>query len=150
MAKVFASAVLDAPIDRVWSIVRDFNGFKDWFPAVTSSEIEDGKSSDSVGCVRSFYMQDGSHVREQLTSLSDQDHSLSYQFLKPAFPVENYVAWIRLLPITSSGKTFAEWGATFDEAPEDAGKYQSIVANDVFAYGWECLNAYLQENARTA
>ena len=32
MAKVERSTVIDAPIDRVWSVLRDFNGHDRWHP----------------------------------------------------------------------------------------------------------------------
>lgn len=144
MAKAYASAIIPAPIDTVWKLVRDFNGLPVWHSAIVRSEIEDGRSADSIGCVRSFYLQDGAHVREQLVSLDDENHQLSYNFVKPAFPVSNYLAWIKLSPITSTGETFAEWGARFDEAPEDSGKYEEIVSVHVFAAGWKALSAYLK------
>ncbi len=140
MAKAYASAVIPASIEKVWALVRDFNGLPAWHTAIARSEIEDGRSADSVGCVRSFYLQDGAHVREQLVSLDDVNHRLCYTFVKPAFPVTNYLAWMQLTAITSTGETFAEWGATFDEAPEDAGKYEEIVGTHVFAAGWKALS----------
>ncbi len=143
MAKAYASAVIDAPIETVWKIVRDFNGLPSWHPAIASSEIEGGLSSAAVGCIRSFYLQDGAHVREQLLPLSDDDHSLHYRFVKPAFPVKNYVASIRLIRITEGERTFVEWAAIFDEEPEDAGKYVEIVSTHVFAAGWAALQAKL-------
>jgi uncharacterized protein YndB with AHSA1/START domain len=145
MAKAYASAVINAPIETVWAFVRDFNGLPNWHPAIARSEIEGGKSSGDVGCVRSFYLADGSHVREQLVALSDVDHSLSYSFVTPAFPVKNYLAGIKLLPITDGNRTFAEWTATFDEQPEDAGKYAEIVSTHVFAAGWTALQAKLSQ-----
>jgi uncharacterized protein YndB with AHSA1/START domain len=143
VAKAYASAVIDAPIETVWKTVRDFNGLPTWHPAIAKSEIEGGASSDSVGSIRSFYLQDGAHVREQLLALSDSEHSLSYSFVKPAFPVKNYIASIRLLPVTDGNRTFAEWAATFDEEPEDAGKYVEIVSDHVFAAGWKALRDHL-------
>lgn len=143
MAKAYASAVIDAPIETVWNVVRNFNGLANWHPAIASSEIEDGLSSAEVGCIRSFYLTDGAHVREKLLALSDVDHSLSYSFVKPAFPVKNYVAGIRLIRISDGDRTFAEWTAVFDEEPEDAGKYVEIVSTHVFAAGWAALQAKL-------
>ncbi|RDL47942.1 hypothetical protein BLJAPNOD_05168 [Ensifer sp. M14] len=143
MAKAHASAVIDAPIETVWKIVRDFNGLPNWHPAIARSEIEGGLSSAEVGCIRSFYLTDGAHVREQLLALSDIDHSLSYSFVKPAFPIKNYVAAIRLIEIGEGDRTLAEWTAVFDEEPEDAGKYVEIVSTHVFAAGWAALQAKL-------
>jgi hypothetical protein len=53
--------------------------------------------------------------------------------------VENYVARVRLMPVTDTDRTFAEWEATFDEAPEDRGKYVDTISNAVFQGGWDAL-----------
>jgi uncharacterized protein YndB with AHSA1/START domain len=139
MAKAYASAIIDAPVETVWSFVRDFNGLPNWHPAIVRSEIEDGRDSDSVGCIRSFYLADGGHVRERLLMLDDARRCFTYNFETPAFPVENYLATIRVMPVTNGDKTFCEWEASFDEAPEDRGKYVEIVSSGVFAAGWAAL-----------
>ena len=139
MARAYASIVLNAPVETVWSVVRDFNGLPGWAPAIASSEIEGGLAADTVGCVRSFWTHEGAHIRERLLMLDDAGHRLSYNFEKPAFPVANYVATLRLYPVTRSGQTFAEWEATFDEGPGDAGKYERIISDEVFAANFDNL-----------
>ncbi len=133
MARAYASIILKAPIETVWSLVRDFNGLPSWAPAIARSKIEGGLDSDVVGCVRSFYTHDGGHIRERLLMLDDANYTFTYNFEKPAFPVKNYVATLRLYPVTEGDQCFAEWTATFDEAPGDEGKYERIVSKDVFA-----------------
>jgi Polyketide cyclase / dehydrase and lipid transport len=144
MARAYASAILDAPIEAVWSTIRDFNGLPGWTPFVARSKIEGGRDSDVIGCIRSFHLHDGTHIRERLLMLDDARYTFSYNFEKPAFPVKNYIATVRLMPVTHSNKTFAEWEADFDEAPEDTGKYVRIVSKDVFAEGLAALNARLK------
>jgi uncharacterized protein YndB with AHSA1/START domain len=139
MARAYASTILKAPVETVWSLVRDFNGLPRWAPAVAKSEIEGGLDSDVVGCVRSFHLHDGAHVRERLLTLDDANYMCSYNFEKPAFPVKNYVATLRLYPVTHTDHTFAEWEAIFDEAPSDEGKYEAIISRDVFAANWKNL-----------
>jgi uncharacterized protein YndB with AHSA1/START domain len=148
MAKAYASAIIDAPVETVWEVVRDFDGLPTWHPAIARSEIEDGLDADVVGCVRSFMLHDGTHVRERLLSLSDADRSFTYNFEKPAFPVDNYLATIRLLPVTGCDRTFAEWEAVFDEAPEDRGKYVEIISNAVFQAGWTAIKEKVKGRAK--
>lgn len=150
MARAYASTILEAPVDAVWSVIRDFNGLPDWHPAIARSEIEDGLDSDAVGCIRRFWLQDGTMVRERLLAFSDRAYSLTYNFETPAFPVGNYVARMQLMPVTDTDRTFAEWDATFDEAPADAGKYVDIVANAVFQGGWNALKARVSGMASPA
>ena len=128
MARAYASIILKAPVETVWSLVRDFNGLPKWAPGIAKSKIEDGLASDVVGCVRSFHTKDGTHIRERLLTLDDANYTFTYNFEKPAFPVKNYIATLRLYPVTHTDQTFAEWEATFDEAPGDEGKYERIVS----------------------
>ncbi|MEI8145148.1 MAG: SRPBCC family protein [Alphaproteobacteria bacterium] len=146
MAKAYASAIIDAPVQAVWSVVRDFNGLPTWHPAIKDSMIEGGLDPDVVGCIRSFHLQDGTLVREKLLLLDDQNYTFAYDFQTPCFPVTNYVATVRLYPVTNGDKTFCEWEATFDEAPGDKGKYVDIISNGVFAAGWTALAAYIKKN----
>lgn len=54
MAKAYASAVIAAPIDAVWTAIRDFDGLPNWHPAIASSAIEGGGAADRFGAVRAF------------------------------------------------------------------------------------------------
>ena len=139
MARAYASIVLKAPVETVWSLIRDFNGLPRWAPAVASCEIEGGGDSDVVGCMRSLRTKDGIEVRERPLTLDDANHSFTYNFEKPAYPVRNYIATTRLYPVTHTDETFAEWEAIFDEAAGDEGKYERIIARDVFSANWANL-----------
>jgi uncharacterized protein YndB with AHSA1/START domain len=145
MARAYASIILKAPVETVWSLVRDFNGLPSWAPAVAKSKIEGGLDADVVGCIRSFHTHDGAHIRERLLSLDDARYTFTYNFEKPAFPVKNYIATLRLYPVTHTDQTFAEWSATFDEAPEDEGKYERHISKAVFAANFRSLAKILRE-----
>jgi uncharacterized protein YndB with AHSA1/START domain len=139
MSRTYASAIIKAPVQTVWSVVRDFNGLPKWAPAIARSKIEGGLEADVVGCVRSFHTRDGGHIRERLLMLDDARRAMTYNFEKPAFPVKNYIATLRLHPVTHGDMTFAEWEAQFDEAPGDEGKYERIIFRDVFAANFKNL-----------
>lgn len=139
MARAYASRIIGAPVEAVWDVVRDFNALPKWHPGIRDSEIAGGLDADVVGCIRSFHLMDGTHVRERLLSLDDSRYAFSYNFETPAFPVENYVAVLELIPVTKTNETFIQWSATFDEAPADKGKYVDLVSNVVFAGGLEAL-----------
>jgi hypothetical protein len=51
MARVYSSAVIHAPVDRVCELGSDFNGLPQWHPAIRESE-EAGLRGDQMGCVR--------------------------------------------------------------------------------------------------
>ncbi len=141
MARAYASAVIEAPVEAVWEIARDFNGLPSWHPAIKESRIEDAREADTVGAVRAFSLTDGTRVRERLIELDDCRYRFRYNFELPAFPVENYVASFRLIPVTSGDVTFAEWKAKFDEPAAEKGRYVDIISKAVFAGGLAALAA---------
>ena len=58
MAKAYGSTVIPAPASAVWTVVRDFNALPSWTPFVSESRIEQNKTPDQIGCVRSFRLKD--------------------------------------------------------------------------------------------
>jgi hypothetical protein len=139
MAIVFASSVIPAAAADVWPLVRNFNGLPDWHPMIAQSRIEQGKAPDQIGCIRNFSLHDGGVIREQLLSLSDYDFSVTYSILESPMPLQNYVATLRLHPITDSNRTFAEWQAQFDCNKADETELVSSISNDVFQGGFNAL-----------
>ena len=51
MVEIRRSTVLEAPIEEVWAILRDFNGHESWHPSVGASRLEDGASGDMIGII---------------------------------------------------------------------------------------------------
>ena len=142
MARVYVSSVINAPAAKVWERVRDFNGLPRWHPAIRESRIENGEPSDKVGCVRDFYLQNGDRLREKLLGLSDYDMFCTYSILESPMPLQNYIATLRLTPITDGDRTFGEWTAEFDCAPEVADDLVSGIGGNVFQGGFESLKRH--------
>lgn len=139
MPKVFSSSVIEATVEDVWKKIRDFNALPDWHPIVVDSEIEKGESSDKVGCIRNFNLADGGNIREQLLTLSDVEHLCTYSILESPLPVENYLATIRLKPITDGKRTYVEWTAMFDCPKQEETTLLELIGNSVFQGGFESL-----------
>lgn len=139
MVKVVNSTVIRAPIDTVWHVLRDFNGHDRWHPAVDVSQIERGKRSDMVGCVRSFKLADGSALREQLLALSDSQTSFSYCLLDTPVPLLNYVAHVELIPVTDGDRTFWRWQAEFSTPRGMQEELVDLVGNGIQVAGFEAI-----------
>jgi len=141
MAKADASIIVDAPIEAVWPVIRDFDGLPNWLPGVDGSAIEGGHDADSVGCVRVLNLSGGAMCSERLVALDDSRYMVSYSFVRPAFPIQNHRATIELIPVTSHDRTFARWSATFEDLPGHEGETAPIMRNDVFVAGLASLAA---------
>jgi hypothetical protein len=139
MPKAYASTVLNAPARDVWAGVRDFNGLPEWHPALVDSEIEDGKLADQVGCVRSFHLADGAHLRERLLAFSDPEMTYTYNFEKTPFEVRNYVATLRVTPVTDGDRSFVEWWTTFDCEVDKIDEWIAAFSGSVFKSGLDAL-----------
>ncbi len=139
MAHIYVSDVINAPIEKVWALIRDFNSMPGWHPLIRDSQIENGLPSDAVGCVRSFHLSDGGHLREQLLSLSDRDHSCVYCILDSPLPVTGYVAGYRLLPITAGDRCFIDWWAEFDVSAADEAQVVGQVRDGVFRQAFQSI-----------
>ena len=48
MARTYVSDIIEAPIDKVWALARDYNGHGDWHPRIAESHIEDGAPADTA------------------------------------------------------------------------------------------------------
>jgi hypothetical protein len=150
MVKVYTSSVIDAPASQVWARIRDFNGLPDWHPAIAESRIEQNHPSDKVGCIRNFTLKDGGRIREQLLSLSDYDMSVTYSILESPMGVEDYIATLKVTPITDGERTFAEWSAEFACAPGRERELANLIGTNVFQGGFDALNAILARGRRVA
>jgi uncharacterized protein YndB with AHSA1/START domain len=143
MARVFVSTVINAPIERVWRCVGDFNALPAWMPGMKDSVIEPGKGDKDVGAVRSLTMAGTKDkLRERLEALSPEEFLISYSVLEGPLPVRNIRTSMRLRPITDVFGTLAEWSSEFEA---DQGKDEEGVQfmGRVFHAGFRALKRHL-------
>lgn len=142
MANVYVSTVIEAPAETVWARVRNFNGLPQWHPGIADSRIENGEPADRIGCIRHFHTRDGGAIRERLLALSDYDYSCTYSILESPMGVENYIATLKLTPVTDGMRSFAEWSAEFDCAEERERELVELIGNGVFQGGFDALKSH--------
>ena len=143
MPRVIKSTIVDAPTDQVWAVLRDFNGHDRWHPAVATSVIERAQSADRIGCVRRFKLADGSELREQLLALSDLEQSFSYCLLDTPVPLFNYVAHVRLAPVTDGDRTFWDWRCSFTTRPGLEEEMRRMVSEQIYDAGFAAVRAHV-------
>ena len=139
---VYVSHVIDASIEKVWGIMRDFNDMPSYHPGIKKSVVEGNQPSDQVGCVRRLTLAEG-FVRERLLCLDDRNFVFTYEIIEGTLPVRGYVAGVRLHRVTHGNRTFAEWWADFEVVGADRDAMISQIANNVFAAGFTAVASKL-------
>jgi len=142
VVRIYVSSVIDAAADTVWSRIRDFNGLPLWHPGIADSRIENSEASDRVGCIRHFHTRDGGMIRERLLALSDYDYTQSYEILESPMGVDQYVATLKLTPVTDGDRCFAEWTAEFECAPGRERALTEQIGAGVFQGGFDALKRH--------
>ncbi len=144
MIRVYVSSVIDARAHTVWSRIRDFNGLPQWHPLIADSRIENQQPADRVGCIRHFHTRDGGMIRERLLALSDFDFSCTYEILESPMGVADYVATLKLTPVTDGNRCFAEWSAEFECAEGRERELADLIGQGVFQAGFDALKRGLR------
>lgn len=139
--KVTETVSIDAPAEKVWGIVKNFDALKDWHPAVEASPADKGNAE---GSVRQIKLKGGGALTETLEAYDDAKMRYSYRAKDGgALPVTNYTSTITVK--ADGAKSQVEWRGAFyrgfpnndpppdqnDEAAVKAitGVYQSGLAN---------------------
>jgi hypothetical protein len=59
----------------------------------------------------------------------------------------NYVAHVRLLPVTDGDRTFWHWESRFTTRPDDTASITRMVAEDIYQGGFDAIRRHLKEAA---
>src|SRR4051812_289988 len=129
MIEIERSAIVAAPAERVWALVRDFNAMPEWNAAIRSSTIEGGPA-DRIGCRRVLTFDDGSVWTHELTALSDAEMTIAYAIVgtPPAtkIPMRDYRAVIRVEPARDGDGCLITWRATLETDQEGAVRERAV------------------------
>lgn len=147
LQKVVRSAIINAPVERVWAVLRDFNSHDQWHKIIKESRIESGQRPNQVGCIRAFTLKDGNFIREQLLTLDDVQYKSTYCIVESTVPLKRYVATVTLKPVTDGRRTFWHWECTFAAPPGRERELRDMVAHEVYEAGFENLRLYLNHGA---
>lgn len=120
MPETYQSTIVSAPADEVWRVLRNFHDLS-WARGVIETCAPVGNlRADQIGTRR--VLNDEFH--ETLLALDELERTIKYRLddgSSPVSPAEvrNFVAVVRVRPVTTTGHTFVEWSASW-EASDDA------------------------------
>jgi hypothetical protein len=112
MGTTYNSTTIQAPVDSVWKLLRDFHGIASWASGIETAEPKGSAKPDQVGAKR--LLNDA--IAETLVGLNDLDHSFKYTIDAGPGPLEqmsHYVGEATVKPITATGESFVEWTSSW-------------------------------------
>ncbi len=119
MIQVSLTSNVQAPAEKVWAVVGDFNAMPSYVEAVQNSYVE----GFGIGSVRELTLADGSILREKLENHSSDTMTYEYSIVDGPLPIRKYYSSV-IVTETESGcevtweGTFSPDGVSDDEASE--------------------------------
>jgi mxaD protein len=109
--KVKEEVSINAPSDKVWEKVSNFNDLGAWHPAVKTTEIISGENN-KVGAERLLTLQDGGTIQEKLLAYNAYAKTFKYSIIKGVLPVSGYESKVTVKPVGKQ-KSVVVWEGTF-------------------------------------
>lgn len=146
--KVIEKISIDAPADKVWARIKDFDALAQWHPAVEASPADQGNSEGSVRQVR---IKGGGALTETLERYNDEGRSYSYRAKDGgALPVTNYTSTITVH--ADGDKSTVEWRGAFyrgypnnDPPPEQNDEAAVRAVTGVYQSGLSHLKQLIEQ-----
>jgi len=150
--KVRESIEINAPQDKVWAAIRNFQDMS-WLPPVTKTT---GEKGNEVGATRTLTLQGGARVEEELYKYEPDMLSYSYRITKvdvKVLPVTNYSSTLTVSP-ASDGKSKLEWAGAFyrgfpnnDPPPELNDEAARTAVSGLYKTGLEALKKKIESGS---
>ena len=124
MGKCYNSTYINAPVDRVWRLVRNFHDMS-WATGPIETCVPVGETqSDQLGARRVL----NGAIQETLVGLDDRRGIFTYQITEGPSPissaeVKDYHGVVRVRQETSGGGTFVEWTSTWIGRDGEVGEF---------------------------
>jgi len=108
---VAAMIEINAKPDKVWNIVKDFDGLHHWHPAFSATPLIKGRNGKR-GAVRELAIKDGPKVLEELVAYEDARMAYTYAIVDSPLPLDHYQSSMAV-HANGSGGTTVSWIGTF-------------------------------------
>ncbi len=108
---VTKSVTIDAPADKVWNAVKDFNALNTWHPAVDKDEIVAGRNN-RAGAERLLTLKGGGTIRERLLRFNPANRAFAYEIVEGVLPVSDYRSRL-VVRAAGDDKSTVTWSGRF-------------------------------------
>ncbi len=134
-------AELSVPPQKAWELIKDFDGWQNWHPAVASTEIVSGKGN-THGTVRVLTTKDGAKLTERLVRYQPKGFSYTYTITDSPLPVTDYMSTIQVKPSKSGSVVI--WSSHFRAKEGTADADALKVMRGIYTAGLDNLKVLLK------
>lgn len=139
MSSVNMNTRINASAEKVWQIVRDFNGLPVFMAPIKKSTME----GSGVGAVRTLTLGEGPPIVEKLEKFDDQAKTLSYSIVTSPLPLTDYYSTMEVVDL-AAGQCELKWYSTFQ--PKGAPEAEAVkVVEGVYSEGFAGLKKIFGE-----
>ncbi|KAI9711337.1 MAG: hypothetical protein M1820_002324 [Bogoriella megaspora] len=122
---VLESAVIEAPLSKVWHLIK-LQEFDKFWSALGSADYVKGASPETD--IVKWKFKDGTELEVKQEEHSTIEHYITYSVItsSPALTYSSVVSTVRCFPVTSGkheGHTYVQWSGNFS-SDADAGVIQ--------------------------
>lgn len=141
------SITIQAPADKVWDAVRDFDGLANWHPMFSSGVIKSGRNNEP-GAVRTMTVKDGPSFDEELLTFDEAGRKFTYRLIDPVpLPVSAYTGAFQVVAV-KRGTAAILWSSTYRNNSGGKMKDEEVIRfiNGAFRAGLENLKTRFEAN----
>lgn len=136
MAHVMMDAIFETEAEKVWEVIKDFNGLPKFLKVVAHSRT----SGVGIGSIRTLTLQDGSMVMEKLESIEDAPtRELTYSIVTSQLPVDDYRSTMRIFEVNDN-KCMLSWTSTFNPKNVVTESEATSIIKGIYSMGFEGLS----------
>jgi len=150
--KAKESITINAPVDEVWDVIKQFDAIASWHPDVKASSGDGKNASDGT---RTITLQNDGQLVENLDFYSDKDHEYNYRLKVEnvtAFPVGSYTTNLQVTAGSDANTSVVTLKSRFyrgdsgNTPPENLNDAAAVKAmNAFFKSGLEGLKQKLEK-----
>ncbi len=136
--KAKESITINASVDKVWSLARQFDGIAAWHPDLIKSE---GDGKNQSGGVRRLTFRNAETLSEELDYYNEAEHEYSYRLKTEntkAFPLSSYSIELKVAPAENASHSLVTWkgryyrGDTANNPPDQLNDAAAVTAMTQF------------------
>lgn len=110
--QVVASMIeINAKPDKVWGIVKNFDGLQNWLSIFSATPLVKGQNGKR-GAIRELNIKDGPKLTEELVAYEDARMVYTYRIVESPLPLDNYQSSMAVHGNATGGTTIS-WIGTF-------------------------------------